>query len=93
MSEFERDPDEPDPDEDPDAWFEWFKEVIPVDLVERLLAAVVNGEEDAGDELRELDENWFHVAWTLALLLRGVHDGERAAVDLVDFLIQSSRDA
>ena len=66
---------------------------IPADLVERLLAAVANDDEDAANELRELDENWFHVAWTLALLLRGVHGGEPAAVDLVEYLIQSSREA
>ncbi len=92
MDDYERDPDEPDPDEDPDAWFDWFKEIIPVELVERLLAAVSSDDEDAGDDLRELDANWFQVAWTLALLLRGAHDGEAASVDLVDSLIQSSRD-
>ena len=86
MSEDEPDLDEPDPD-DPE-WFAWFKEVVPVDLVERLLAAVASNAEGAGDELRELDADWFPVAWTLALLIRGVHNGEQASVDLVDSLLQ-----
>lgn len=56
----------------------------------QLLAALATGDEKAVDELREsANADWWNVAWTLALLVRGVRAREEAAVNLVDSLMSN----
>ncbi len=60
----------------------------------QLLAALARGDERTVDELREsAGADWWSVAWTLALLVRGVRAGEDTAVQLVDSLVGDGPDA
>jgi hypothetical protein len=72
-----------------------FEDVYPdLDVAGQLLTALANDDYGAIDEVRESpDVDWWNVAWTLALLFRGVHAGEPAAVALVDSLMGSEPDA
>jgi hypothetical protein len=73
-------------DTDPDVPFE---DVFPdLDVAGQLLAALAQDDEAAIDGLRESpDADWWNVAWTFALLIRGVREGEPSAVALVDSLM------
>ena len=65
-----------------------FEEVFPdLDVAGQLLSALANDDHAAVGALRESSADWWNVAWTLALLLRGVRDGEAAAVGLVNALM------
>jgi hypothetical protein len=65
-----------------------FEDVFPdLDVAGKLLAALARDDHDAIGELRATDADWWNVAWTLALLIRGVHDDEPAAVGLVAALL------
>jgi hypothetical protein len=60
----------------------------------RLLTALATDDEKKIDELRQsADADWRNVAWTLALLLRGVREHEEPAVKLVDSLLGNEPDA
>ena len=66
-----------------------FEDVLPdLEVAGRLIAAAANGDED----VEELEADWWNVAWTLALLIRGVRNGEPAALELVDLYMQAPRD-
>ena len=75
---------DPDANDVPD-----FEDVFPdLDVAGQLLTALAQEDYDALDELREsAGVDWWNVAWTLALLMRGVRSGDSAAVDLVDSLM------
>lgn len=61
-----------------------FDDVFPdLDVAGQLLAAVADDNHDAIGTLRESDADWWNVAWTLALLIRGLQAEEPAAVGLV----------
>ena len=66
-----------------------FEDVFPdLDVAGQLLAALANDDDEAIAELRESAEtDWWNVAWTLALLVRGVREREPAAITLVDSLM------
>ena len=65
-----------------------FEDVFPdLDVAGQLLAALARDDYDAIGELRASDADWWNVAWTLALLIRGVHDDEPASVGLVAALL------
>lgn len=65
-----------------------------LNIAGQLLAALATGDESAIDELRESgNADWWNVAWTLALLVRGVRAREEAAVKLVDSLMSNEPDA
>ena len=75
---------DPPTDDGPD-----FEEIFPdLDVAGRLVAAAANGDEDAVGKLRDSDADWWNVAWTLALLIRGLRNGEPATVELVDSLLK-----
>jgi hypothetical protein len=60
----------------------------------QLLAALAAEDETAVDKLREsAGADWWNVAWTLALLVRGLREREAAAVKLVDSLMSGEPDA
>ena len=81
--------------EDPSAEEDPFEGVYPdLEAAGRLIAAASGENEEAIDQLRDSTEaDWWNVAWTLALLVRGVRSGEPAAVDLVDFLMSGEEPA
>ncbi|HEY2354044.1 MAG TPA: hypothetical protein VGH79_03985 [Gaiellaceae bacterium] len=65
-----------------------FEEVSPdLDVAGQLLTALGNDDEEAISALRESDADWWNVAWTFALLIRGLQAGEPAAVGLVTALL------
>jgi len=66
-----------------------FDDVFPdLDVAGRLIVAAAGEDREEIDELRDaVEADRWNVAWTLALLIRGVRTGEPAAVDLVDFLM------
>jgi hypothetical protein len=70
-----------------------FEAVFPdLDVAGRLLAAVARHDEAAIDRLREsTDADWWNVAWTLALLIHGIREGEPSAVALVDSLMSDDQ--
>jgi hypothetical protein len=72
-----------------------FEDVYPnLDVAGKLLTALAHDDDEAIDELRDsADAGWWNVAWTLALLVRGVRAGEPAAVALVDSLMGNEPDS
>ena len=65
-----------------------FDEVFPdLEVTGNLLAALAKDDQEAIDELRESEVDWWNVAWTLALLMRDVRAGQPAAVGLVNDLM------
>jgi hypothetical protein len=50
-----------------------------------LLAAVSRSDHKSVGELRELEMDWWNVAYTLALLMNGVRAEEPAAVEVVEY--------
>jgi hypothetical protein len=65
-----------------------------LNIAGQLLAALAADDETTVDELRQsADADWWNVAWTLALLVRGIHAREEAAVNLVDSLLGNEPDA
>jgi hypothetical protein len=74
------------PDDDPDC-----EGVLPdLNLAGDLLEALAREDYDAIQELKDSAEgDWWNVAWTLALLLRGFRAGEPSSVALVESLLGS----
>jgi hypothetical protein len=66
-----------------------FEDVFPdLEVAEELLKALAREDYEALEEIRaQPDVDWWNVAWTLALLLRGFRLGEPASLELVDSMM------
>jgi hypothetical protein len=78
------------PDEEPELDDVW----PDLDLAGELLEALAQDDYEAVQELRDsADGDWWNVAWTLALLLRGFRAGEPNSVALVESLLTTDPEA
>jgi hypothetical protein len=65
-----------------------FADVWPdLAIAGELLEALAKENYDAIEELKSTDTDWWNVAWTLALLLKGLRAGDETTVKLVDDLM------
>jgi hypothetical protein len=66
-----------------------FEDVFPdLEVAEELLKALAREDYEAVEEIRDQPGvDWWNVAWTLALLLRGFRRGEPASLELVESMM------
>jgi hypothetical protein len=66
-----------------------FEDVWPdLEIAHELLVAAFADDHDAVDKLKESRDEWWNVAWTLALLFRGVFNADPASLALLQSIAE-----